>query len=141
MRPLYHPAVADVTVEGILYALADPVRVRIFAAIAASECPCICARFLKLDDRRLAKSTLSQHFKVLRESGLIRSERRGVEMHNTTRCAELKDRFGEMVAAILSAYGAIPAARAVKRARPRSNGTGSAPRPVKPARGRPALRA
>jgi DNA-binding transcriptional ArsR family regulator len=105
MRPLHHPAVRDVTVEGLLYALSDPVRARIYAAIAASECPCICSEFLQLDDRTLPKSTLSQHFKILREAGLIRSQRRGVAMHNTTRCVELKDRFGAMLQSILTAYG------------------------------------
>ena len=36
MKPLVHPAIEDVTVEGILYALSDPTRVAIFAEIAAS---------------------------------------------------------------------------------------------------------
>jgi DNA-binding transcriptional ArsR family regulator len=52
----------------------------------------------------LPKATLCQHFKLLREAGLIRSERKGVEMHNTTRCAELKERFGDMLATILTTY-------------------------------------
>lgn len=105
MRPLHHPSINDITVEGLLYALADPVRVRIYAEIAKSECPKICSAFLEYDNRTLPKSTLSQHFKVLREAGLIRSERKGVEMHNVTRCAELKQRFGGMLDAIIEAYG------------------------------------
>jgi DNA-binding transcriptional ArsR family regulator len=91
-------------VEGILYALSDPVRAQIFAEMAISECPHTCSNFRKLHDRTLPKSTLSQHFKILREAGLIRSERKGVEMHNTTRCAELKGKFGDMLAAILASY-------------------------------------
>jgi hypothetical protein len=43
-------------------------------------------------------------FKILREAGLIRSERKGVELHNTSRCEELKGRLGEMVGAIIDAY-------------------------------------
>ena len=104
VRPLYHPAVRDITVEGLLYALSDPVRAQIFAEMATSECPHTCSNFRKLDNRTLPKSTLSQHFKILREAGLIRSERKGVEMHNTTRCAELKGRLGDMLAAILATY-------------------------------------
>jgi len=116
MRPLYHPATADITVEGILYALSDPVRVEIYAEIARSDCPRICSNFLQLDNRTLPKSTLSQHFKILRESGLIRSERKGVEMHNTSRCADLKERYGEMISAILAAYGACsPAPKSTGR--------------------------
>lgn len=105
MRPLYHPPASAITVEGILYALSNPVRVRIYAEIASADCPRICASFLKIDNKPLAKSTLSQHFKVLRESGLIRSERKGTELHNTTRCKELSERFGPLVSSILEAYG------------------------------------
>ena len=104
VRPLYHPTLRDITVEGILYALSDPVRAQIFAGMATSECPHTCSNFRKLDNRTLPKSTLSQHFKILREAGLIRSERKGVEMHNTTRCAELKGKFGDLLAAILATY-------------------------------------
>jgi DNA-binding transcriptional ArsR family regulator len=95
----------DITVEGILYAFCDPVRVQIYAEMERSECSQICSNFLTLGDRTLPKSTLSQHFKILREAGLIRSERKGVELHNTTRCDELKERFGGMIQAIISAYG------------------------------------
>jgi DNA-binding transcriptional ArsR family regulator len=106
MKPLVHPAAEDITVEGLLYALSDPVRVRIYAEIAASSCPQICSNFLTVSNRTLPKSTLSMHFKVLREAGLIRSERHGVEVRNVSRCAEFKERFGDMVGAILQAYQA-----------------------------------
>lgn len=106
MRPLFHPAAEDITLEGILHALSDPVRVKIFAQIAAANCPQICAAFSEVGDRSVPKSTLSQHFKVLREAGLIRSERHGVEMRNTTRCGELNERFGPLVAAIIAAHKA-----------------------------------
>ena len=36
--------------------------------------------------------------------GLIRSERKGVELHNTSRCEELKKQFGNMIVAIIDAY-------------------------------------
>ena len=37
---------------------------------------------------------MSQHFKIPREAGLIRSERKGVELKNSTRCHELKKKYG-----------------------------------------------
>ena len=92
------------TVEGVLYALSDPVRVQIFAEIARAECAQNCSTFLKVNNRDMPKSTLSQHFKVLREAGLIRSERKGVELHNVTRCKEIKDRFGPLVNTIVESY-------------------------------------
>ena len=107
MRPLYHPSIDEISVQGILYALADPVRVRIVLELAGAECAQNCSTFLKSGGGvggALPKSTLSQHMKVLREAGLIRSERVGVELKNTPRCAELEKRFGPMLEAILAAY-------------------------------------
>ncbi len=104
MRPLFHPSIEDITVEGILHALSDPVRVAIYARIVGSQCPINCSDFLSISEKAIPKSTLSQHFKALREAGLIRGERRGVEMHNTSRCAELEKRFPGLVAAIVKAH-------------------------------------
>jgi len=104
MRPLVHPAIEDVTVEGILHALSDPVRVAIYADIVGSVGSLNCSNFLKVSEKTIPKSTLSQHFKALREAGLIRGERRGVEMHNTARCAEIQERFPGLIAAIVQAH-------------------------------------
>jgi DNA-binding transcriptional ArsR family regulator len=104
MRPLFHPASEDVTVEGILHALSDPVRVAIFADIVGSACSQTCSNFLKVNEKPIPKSTLSAHFKILREAGLIHGERQGVEMLNTSRCQELDERFPGLVRSILSAY-------------------------------------
>jgi DNA-binding transcriptional ArsR family regulator len=106
MRPLFHPSIEDITVEGILHALSDPVRVAIYAQIVSSECPRNCSNFLRLSEKAVPKSTLSQHFKALREAGLIRGERRGVEMHNTSRCTEIQERFPGLIAAIVQAHAA-----------------------------------
>ena len=83
MKPLFHPSLEDVTVEGILHALSDPIRAAIFAGIVGSAGSQNCSNFLKVSERAIPRSTLSQHFRALREAGLIRGERRGVEMHNT----------------------------------------------------------
>src|SRR5229473_8149096 len=104
MRPLFHPSVEEVTVEGILHALSDPVRVAIFAGIAGSDCSQNCSNYLKVSEKSIPKSTLSQHFKALREAGLIRGERRGIEMHNTSRCAEIEMRFPGLIMAIVNAH-------------------------------------
>ena len=104
MRPLFHPSIEDITVEGILYALSDPVRVAIYVDIAAQECTHNCSMFLTVSDKAIPKSTLSQHFRALREAGLIRGERRGVEMHNTSRCAEIEERFPGLLRAIVNAH-------------------------------------
>src|SRR6202522_184910 len=104
MRPLFHPSLEEITVEGVLYALSDPVRVAIFADIVSQECSQNCSTFLTVSDKAIPKSTLSQHFRALREAGLIRGERRGVEMYNTSRCAEIEERFPGLLRAIVNAH-------------------------------------
>lgn len=104
MRPLSHPPASDIALEGILHALSDPVRVAIFTSIAGADGAQTCSAFSEVNDRPIPKSSLSQHFKVLREAGLIRSERHGVEMHNTSRCAEIEARFPGLLPAIIDAH-------------------------------------
>ncbi len=122
MRPLYHPSLDDITVEGILHALSDPVRAHILARILRADGAQTCSAFLEISDRPIPKSTLSQHFKALREAGLIRSERKGVELHNTSRCQEISARFGPLLSAVLQAHlaqdqrrGGAQKARRIKR--------------------------
>jgi DNA-binding transcriptional ArsR family regulator len=123
MRPLFHPSLEDVTVEAILHALSDPVRVAIFADIAASECSQTCSNFVNFSERPIPKSTLSQHFKALREAGLIR----GVEQ-----------RFPGLIAAIVNAHNVQsqqkPPAAAGTRRKPANRNSKSKPRKSPPQR-------
>src|SRR5271155_4671249 len=119
MRPLFHPSVEDVTVEAILHALSDPVRVAIYADIVGSACSQNCSDFTQVSEKAIPKSTLSQHFKALREAGLIRGERVGVEMRNTSRCAEINRRFPGLIKAIVKAHNVQLADAAKRKARRR----------------------
>ena len=63
MRPMKHPPADEFILESVLYALSDPVRmdiVRHLAGVQAASCG-------ELDGGR-PKSTVSHHFRVLRES-------------------------------------------------------------------------
>jgi DNA-binding transcriptional ArsR family regulator len=95
----------EITVQGILYALSDPVRVQIFKQLMGADCSQNCTTFVNVGATPLPKSTLSQHFKILREAGLIRSERKGAELQNRTRCEDL-EKFTPMLREILAAYQA-----------------------------------
>ena len=106
MRPLFHPSIEDVQPEAILHALSDPNRAAIFANIMRAGCVEACSAVSTLGDRVIPKSSLSNHFKVLREAGLIRSERHGVEMRNHSRWVEVDARFPGLLAAIINAYTA-----------------------------------
>lgn len=95
-RPFIHPAAKDFTIDGILYALADPVRRSIVQKLQESEsmsCTKAC--------QELSPSTISFHHKILRECGLIRSEKMGVEVINSLREDEINKRFPGLLDSIL----------------------------------------
>ena len=72
-EPLTAQAAAELTVK--LKALADPVRLRLFSAIAshAGGEACVCDISAGVD---VSQPTVSHHLKVLRDAGLLSSERR-----------------------------------------------------------------
>ncbi|EWT05607.1 ArsR family transcriptional regulator [Intrasporangium chromatireducens Q5-1] len=71
--PALSPEDAERTAS-VLKAVADPVRLRLFAQLAtgAGE-TCVC----DLPDVGVSQPTVSHHLRKLREAGLIDSERRG----------------------------------------------------------------
>ncbi len=70
------PAGEAAELASILKAVADPVRLRLLSMIGAHSGgeACVCDL---LDAFELTAPTISHHLKVLREAGLIDSERRG----------------------------------------------------------------
>jgi DNA-binding transcriptional ArsR family regulator len=99
-RPFVHPPIETVKLESVLYALADPVRLEIVRRISAGGCPLNCSAAAP---EHLPKSTQSHHYQILREAGIISSERRGTEVVNSLRCKELESRFPGVVSSILTA--------------------------------------
>lgn len=73
-RPPLNPETAVRAAE-VFKALSDPVRLRLLSAIAAREGQeaCVCDVSDGLD---VSQPTISHHLKVLREAGLLTSERR-----------------------------------------------------------------
>ncbi|TKK91647.1 winged helix-turn-helix transcriptional regulator [Herbidospora galbida] len=64
----------------VLKAVADPVRLRLLSLIAArDEDTCVCDLLPEFD---LSQPTISHHLKILREAGLIESERRGTWVYS-----------------------------------------------------------
>ncbi len=104
MKPLVHPAIEDVSVETILHALSDPVRAALFFEIVHQERPRNCTKLVSVLDQSIPKSTLSQHMRILREAGLIRGERHGIEMRNTSRYEEMDAHYPGLLLAIVSAH-------------------------------------
>ncbi len=60
----------------------------------------------------LTKSTCSHHYRILREAGLIASERKGTELTSRVRAEELQARFPGLLQSILRSYekevGTVP---------------------------------
>lgn len=64
-------------------ALADPVRLQLLSIIATADGGTVCACDL-VEPVGKSQPTVSHHLKVLREAGLLTSEKRGVNVWYTT---------------------------------------------------------
>src|SRR5260370_34195835 len=90
---LVHPSCEDLYLTTILYALGDPLRLQIVAQLAMlneSDEKMACHDFLV--GEMVAKSTLSFHFKVLREAGLVRMAPQERQVLASLRREDLKTR-------------------------------------------------
>lgn len=97
MRTFKHPVPPDFILERLLYALSDPVRfeiVRYLAGVTEASCG-------ELDGGR-PKSSMSHHFRVLRDAGLVHTRNVGTTHMNSLRSQELNLRFPGLLDCILS---------------------------------------
>jgi DNA-binding transcriptional ArsR family regulator len=86
----------------VLHALSDPQRLAIVRGLAESDAPRRCGSF----DLPVTKSTLTHHFRVLREAGVITQEVDGTARLNSLRREELDRDFPGLLDAVL---GPVPA--------------------------------
>jgi len=97
MRAYTHPNPEDFTLERFLYALSDPVRLEIVRCLArVSEASCG-----ELDGGR-PKSSMSHHFRVLREAGLVHTRNVGTTHMNSLRIDALQSRYPGLLENVLS---------------------------------------
>jgi DNA-binding transcriptional ArsR family regulator len=78
--------------------LGDPVRLKIVRRLA-KEGELGCAEL----ECSIARSTMSHHFKILRESGVVRTRKEGTQHLNALRGEELEQMFPGVLSAILVA--------------------------------------
>lgn len=98
MRTVHHPAVEELSLPSVLYALSDPVRLEIVRNLAAArELPCGAL------DSVVSKSTLSHHLKVLRECGVTATRTNGTRRLVSLRAADLEARFPGLLGSVLQA--------------------------------------
>lgn len=96
---IHHPAVDELELLEVLHALADDTRMRIVLTLLEDvERPC--GTF----DVDVAPSTLTHHFRVLRESGVIHQREDGRRKWTTLRLADLESRFPGVLTSIAGVY-------------------------------------
>jgi len=95
---LHHPEAEDIELPGVLHALSDPQRLEIVRTLADSPAPCPCGSI----QLGVAKSTMTHHYRVLRESGVIRQQRKGTTKLTELRRKDLEGRFPGLLDAVLS---------------------------------------
>lgn len=83
----------------ILHALADPTRMTVVRTLRA-DLTRACGTF----PVEVAPSTLTHHFRVLREAGVIRQREDGNRRWTTLRLEDLNARFPGLFDAIVNAY-------------------------------------
>lgn len=101
-RALAHPEAGEIRLECVLHALSDPVRLSIVRDLAASAGDLACSYF----DLPVTKSTTTHHFRVLRESGVVRQAYRGTTKLNALRREDLEALFPGLLDSVLTAAAA-----------------------------------
>lgn len=100
MAQFLHPNRDDYILTSVLSALGDPTRLGIVRKLwsmregqncgAAAPCPA------------MPRSTLSNHMRILREAGIIRTHKQGVENISVVRFDDLEANFPGLMELILS---------------------------------------
>lgn len=96
MRLPDHPPIETLSLEKVLHALSDPIRLNlVFSLATKGEQTCGALNLT------VAKSTASHHFRVLRESGVIQMRPEGTHFINSLRKEELDSRFPGLLDTII----------------------------------------
>jgi DNA-binding transcriptional ArsR family regulator len=94
-----HPERKEIQLEGVLHALSDPVRLGIVRELAEAGGERRCGSFA----HAVTKSTMTHHFKVLREAGVIRQRQEATLRLTSLRREDLDTRFPGLLDRILEA--------------------------------------
>ena len=98
MREPHHPPREELELPSVLHALSDPARLEIVRRLAVGTEEWSCGRF----ELGLSKATLSHHFRVLREAGVVRTRPDGRKRLLSLRSDDLNARFPGLLDAVLT---------------------------------------
>lgn len=98
MSNFTHPRLEDVPLSAALHALSDPARLAIVRRLAdEDELSCSAAGCMDVP-----KSTLSNHFRILRGAGLIRTRSAGRDHLSALRREAFEARFPGLLGTVLA---------------------------------------
>ena len=92
------PTRDEITLVGVLHALSDPTRLAVVGQLT-DEGEMLCGAL----HVSVAKSTLSQHLRVLREAGLTHTRPAGTQRWISVRRADLDELFPGLLEVVLAA--------------------------------------
>jgi DNA-binding transcriptional ArsR family regulator len=96
MRDIHHPGRNEIDLPGVLHALSDPVRLEIVRELERRGEESCAALGIPV-----AKATLSHHFRVLREAGVIRTRAVGTARVSALRRDDLDELFPGLLDVVL----------------------------------------
>ena len=102
VKVVSHPGVQDLDLAKVLQALSDPVRLVLVGMLAAERdlsCNALCLG--------RPKSSMSHHFKIMIEAGLLRVDIAGNTHRNNLRLNDLESRFPGLMLSVLRACETI----------------------------------
>jgi len=101
MNRLLHPDLKDVSLSAALHALADPMRLEMVQRLSElGEAECLNSGASCPNDT--PKSTISNHFGVLRAAGLVETSADGRERRNRLRRKDFDARFPGLLDTVLA---------------------------------------
>jgi DNA-binding transcriptional ArsR family regulator len=99
MKHILHPSLHDLRLPTVFYAVSDPVRLGVILKLA-DGCEKTCG---DLECGTVGKSTMTHHFKVLREAGIVFTRVEGREYYTRLRREFLDEKFPGLLDEILRA--------------------------------------
>ncbi|MNT73971.1 Helix-turn-helix domain protein [compost metagenome] len=94
METLSHPKINSISLEQVLKALGDPVRLSIVKQLLkVPNEELACGTF----DYTVTKATFSHHLKILRDAGVIRTREEGTRRMTSLRSEDLRKRFPGLI--------------------------------------------
>src|SRR4051812_49931168 len=98
MREPFHPPAGEIDLASVMHALSDPVRLEIVARLAESDGENCGGIGGGID---VHKSTMSHHYRVLREAGVTRTTLEGRSRVVRLRYDSLEARFPGLLTPVL----------------------------------------